>query len=347
MKRLLFIFLFAAAAWTGAAQVRFSPLRVDVGTIREVDGPVEAVFAYRNAGKEPLVVVSVATSCGCTGVDYPRGPLAPGDSAKMVVTYDPKDRPGAFEKQITVRTSAGAAALAIEGEVVPRPRTVEDDYPYLVAPGLRISSLAVVVDRAQVGKTFTRTVGVANVSAAVPAVVEVDRAGLPSWVEAKVEKSYLAAGERTQITVRLTGKEIGSFEADLPLTADGRRLAEKIWVSALFTRAFTDSEQGSPKLEVSQFFYHFSTRKLGEKLVKTFELKNAGTSDLVIDKVETTLPGEVRVTLGKDRLAPGEKTTLKVEAMPSMVGVFNEAVRLFTNQSSAPVRDIRVMANVQ
>lgn len=347
MKRLIFTAILGLAVLSSAAQVRFAPRRIDMGTIKEVDGVAKAVFSYKNIGKEPLVVISVATSCGCTGVEYPRTPLAAGDSATMEVQYDPRDRPGVFERQITVRTSAGDVGLVIEGEVTPRPRTVQDDYPYLVAPSIRISALSVVVDRAQVGKTFTRMVGVANVSTTVPAVVEVDSAGLPSWIEVRIKKPFLAAGERTEIEVRLTGKEIGGFETDIVLTVDGKRLSEKIWVSALFTRPFTGSEVESPKLEVSQFFYHFSTRKLGEKLTRTFTISNSGTAELVIDKVETTAPNEVHGRLNKRVLAVGEKAVLTVEVAPRLVGVFNEAVRLFTNQGSAPIRDIRVMANVE
>lgn len=342
---------FSIVLWLGvlssAAQVSFTPRRLDMGTIKEVDGVAEAVFTYKNTGKQPLVVISVATSCGCTGVDYLKTPLAVGDSARLVVRYDPRDRPGGFERKITVRTSAGDVDLVIEGQVTPRPRTVEDDYPYLVSPGLRLGALAVVVDRAQVGKPFTRTVGVANVSTTMPAVVEVEQLGLPDWVEAKVKKPFLTAGERTEIEVRLTGGAVGGFETDLVLVVDGRRLAEKIWVSALFTRSFSYHERGNPKLELSQFFYHFSTRQLGEKLVHRFELRNGGTSELVIDKVETTLPGEVRAAVSKTVLAPGEKAVLTVEAMPRVLGVFNEAVRLFTNEARSPVRDVRIMANVE
>ncbi|MDZ7776902.1 MAG: DUF1573 domain-containing protein [Bacteroidales bacterium] len=49
----------------------------DYGTIAQnSDGTSE--FTFKNAGKEPLVLSRVRSSCGCTVPTWPRKPIMPG-----------------------------------------------------------------------------------------------------------------------------------------------------------------------------------------------------------------------------------------------------------------------------
>lgn len=78
---------------------------VDIGSIRE--GEVVQFNAWlRNAGGEPLVVKDVATSCGCTSVDYERQPIAPGGMGRFSMRFDSRGMWGMQLKLIEIRTSA-------------------------------------------------------------------------------------------------------------------------------------------------------------------------------------------------------------------------------------------------
>lgn len=59
------------------------------------------VFTFTNTGTQPLVIVDVSTSCGCTSAEYPKAPITPGQDAKIEVVYK-ADRPEHFDKTITV-----------------------------------------------------------------------------------------------------------------------------------------------------------------------------------------------------------------------------------------------------
>lgn len=65
----------------------------------------KAAFTIKNVGKHPLVINNVATSCGCTLVDYPKEPVRSGDSIPLRVTYK-ADQPEHFDKTITVYCNA-------------------------------------------------------------------------------------------------------------------------------------------------------------------------------------------------------------------------------------------------
>lgn len=92
----------------------------DFGQIKEADGAVTANFTVSNAGESPLVITRVVTSCGCTSPEWPKEPIAAGDSAVIKVTYDPKNRPGPFTKPVSVYSNGkqGSLVLNIKGEVL-------------------------------------------------------------------------------------------------------------------------------------------------------------------------------------------------------------------------------------
>ena len=89
------------------------------GTIAENGGKVSHQFLLINKGKAPLIVSGVSTSCGCTTSDYPRKAVAAGDTARIKITFDPKNRPGTFMKMIRVYTknSTTPYILSIRGVV--------------------------------------------------------------------------------------------------------------------------------------------------------------------------------------------------------------------------------------
>ncbi|WP_301069863.1 DUF1573 domain-containing protein [uncultured Bacteroides sp.] len=73
----------------------------------------QAVFKIKNTGNRPLVINDVATSCGCTSVDYPKEPARPGDSISLRVTYK-ADHPEHFDKTITVYCNANPSLVRLK-----------------------------------------------------------------------------------------------------------------------------------------------------------------------------------------------------------------------------------------
>lgn len=126
MKRLLHTTLFllatTIAALAGSPAIQFDEMSHDFGNISEKGGPVTYEFTFTNTGDEPLVIVSVNTSCGCTRPEFPKKPIKPGQSDKIKVTYLPDGRPGEFNKTVRVRTNASRpknVSLKINGVVIP------------------------------------------------------------------------------------------------------------------------------------------------------------------------------------------------------------------------------------
>lgn len=82
--------------------------------------PLKVAFEFTNTGKLPLLITNVETSCGCTAAKYPKKPIAPGMTEKIVVRYDALDM-GSFHKTLKVYYNAEdeIALLNLRGEVIP------------------------------------------------------------------------------------------------------------------------------------------------------------------------------------------------------------------------------------
>jgi hypothetical protein len=66
---------------------------------------VSYTFKFKNVGKADLLISKVSTSCGCTATDYPRDPVEPGETGKIVVTFDSHNKKGFQNKTATVLTN--------------------------------------------------------------------------------------------------------------------------------------------------------------------------------------------------------------------------------------------------
>lgn len=112
----------AAAIAAGKADISFDSTQHDFGVIKEADGKVTHEFKFANTGDAPLVIVSAWASCGCTVPTYPLEPIAPGDSATIVVEYNPARRAGEFTSSVRVKTNAkkGTNTLRLKGVIVPK-----------------------------------------------------------------------------------------------------------------------------------------------------------------------------------------------------------------------------------
>ena len=74
----------------------------DFGRVSQSDGPLSCEFILSNVGGEPLTILAVVSSCGCTGVEWTRETLQPGADGSIRATYSNDEGPYPFDKILTV-----------------------------------------------------------------------------------------------------------------------------------------------------------------------------------------------------------------------------------------------------
>ncbi len=101
-----------------APEIVFAKIVHDYGTLF-VGGDGNCEFEFTNTGKEPLILSSVRSSCGCTVPSWPREPILPGKKNVIKVKYD-SNRLGPINKSITVMSNAKnpTEVLRISGNIV-------------------------------------------------------------------------------------------------------------------------------------------------------------------------------------------------------------------------------------
>ena len=105
----------------GAAMIEFDKTSFDFGTVAEGD-VVNAEFTVTNAGKTDLIITKASPSCGCTVPTWPKEPIKPGESSKVIAKFNTNGKPNKQVKSITLftNTAKGREILTIRGNVTPK-----------------------------------------------------------------------------------------------------------------------------------------------------------------------------------------------------------------------------------
>ncbi len=93
----------------------------DFAEIEEADGPVSHEFTFKNNSESPFSIVYVIPSCGCITVEYTKSVIAPGETAKVNVKYNPEGKSGVFKHKVSVYTDSpsGINTLFVKGKINP------------------------------------------------------------------------------------------------------------------------------------------------------------------------------------------------------------------------------------
>lgn len=216
MKQCIVLLAMANAAPTAFAQhqpertgIRFAAETLSVDTLCEDDSPASRTFTFTNTGAEPVSIVFVNTSCGCTTATYTREAVAAGKTGTVTLTFRPKHRPGHVRESATVYTAGNpqtpAAVLRLTGFVTP---THDRWGTYRFRAGyLCLMRKQVVFTGAAVGGKAEARILCAN-SGGNPLRLSAVRGSLPAWLTMRTEPVPIPA----------------NGEADLVLTADATRL---------------------------------------------------------------------------------------------------------------------------
>lgn len=102
-----------------AVTVNWKNMNHDFGEIKKAI-PATHEFTFVNTSKEIVVISRVTPACGCTASDYTKTPIRPGETGKVVATYNAA-AVGAFTKTVSVvlnDQADKAVTLTFKGNVV-------------------------------------------------------------------------------------------------------------------------------------------------------------------------------------------------------------------------------------
>lgn len=352
----LFILLlclpFLNQAQTAKSKITFEKLQHNFGTFKEELGVQTISFNFKNEGQVPLIINNVQASCGCTTPEWTREPVAPGAKGMIKVSYDPRNRPGVFNKTIRVSSNAENAdvILTILGDVTPRARTIEEDYPNEIGP-LRAKTNHVAFTSIKEKQIRKDSVEIVNNSAQP---VQLSFKTPPPHLSAVIKPAKLNPKQKGYIVVTFDANKIqayGFVMHRMYLNIDGQDdYRNSIAVSTTLEEDFsalTPAELATaPAVKYDGESFDFGDIKPNSKVEHTFNLKNAGKRDLIIRDVKSSC-GCTAVSPSKNMVASGESVPLKVVFdATGKSGRQNKTITVITNDPKNPTTVLRISSNI-
>lgn len=344
MKKVLFIATLLMLSFSIGAQVAVTTMKLsenqhDFGQFKEADGPQKYDFILTNTGRQPLVIKNVVASCGCTTPEWTRQPIPAGGTGKLTAIYDPRDRPGQFNKTLSVYTNTQpeVTVIVIKGEVTPREKTVEELFTFPVG-GVRFESPQLAFTNVKKTEKKIRVLPVINPSA-VPVKIEFDQ--IPAHLTLKATPETLKPGQKGLIE--------GSYDAtkntgwgnvnDMIKVKINGVVQENVYfyVSANLVEDFSSMTKedmlNAPVLKLETNAVDLGKIKGSTQNDVEFKFTNAGKKDLFIRHVRATC-GCTAIQQGSQGVGikPGQSSSIKAAFNSGgYSGKVTKAIYVYTN----------------
>lgn len=324
----------------------------DFGDVKEDGGTVNYTFEFTNSGSQPLVIHTVQASCGCTSPEWTRTPIQPGGKGTLKATFNPRNRPGNFNKSITVTSNAQqpVETLRIVGNVIPKAQTIEDIYPRQMGD-IRLKSSHLSFTRVEPGTKKTEQLELINTSRQS---VTVTFSRLPTHLNMKMEPATLQPGAKGVIIADFDASknsDWGFVVDQVFLLINGaqnneNRLSVSATIEEDYSKWNADQMANAPDIQFRETSFDFGDIKSGDKVQHTFKVTNNGKTPLVLRKVKASC-GCTASEPDKTNILPGETANISVTFdSRGRTGRQNQSVTVYSNDPRKSTMLLRISASI-
>lgn len=339
MKNVLFIFslLLSGSAVFAQPRIQFLTNEHDFGKFKEEAGRQTFNFIVTNTGDSALMIVNVVPSCGCTTPEWTKSPIPPKGQGKITAIYDPANRPGVFNKTLTVHSNAkpGVVVLTIKGEVFPREKTVEELFTWAVG-AVRFESNHMAFTNIKKTEKKIRVMQVIN-TGNEPVKIEFET--VPSHLQLKTNPETLKPGQK--------GLVEGTYDATLNNGWGNVSDMIKVKINGVvqpnlfyyisanlvedFSRLSKEEMENAPIFKVESATVDIGKMDPATNRDVEFKFTNAGRRDLIIRHIRPSC-GCTAVQQGNTVVKPGESSSIKATFNSgSYNGKVNKVIYVYTN----------------
>lgn len=316
------------------------------GEIMVGSGPVSCSFTVKNTGEKPALIYNVATTCGCTDVNWTREPILPGKTGTISVTYSNDEGPYPFDKSVTVYFSGvkKPVVLKLRGVALDKKKPLAELYPVRFGD-FALKESVLKCGNLDQGRSKTESVMVANLSQKPIAVsfkdvspqLSISMTPDPIPPQSTAEMSFTVTADRN-----LWGKNM--YYA-VPVvdgkTVTGPQGEERIGIWAFTKENFDDMAESDkmkgPRPMFRESTYSFGKVKRGNKIHASFCFRNEGQSDFRVYKVNTDACCWSHSDI--PAAAPGEEVTFRVHLDTANMPL-GETLTIVTLTTNSPLRPI-------
>lgn len=356
MKKLILaaLVMLNIPAWSQQAEpLIFREKTYDFGEIDEGKGNTDYEFVFTNNSGRPVKILSVQASCGCTTPGWTSSAISQGKTGFIKVSFDPKGRPGYFNKSLTVLTDldANPVILQIKGQVVGQVTPETDDYPAALG-NLRFKTRSfnmgtIFINKEAVQKKFP----VINVG-----TVPMKFLGLEKPPYLKVETpAALAPQEKGVIKVMYDANlknQFGFTSDNIQFaTDDAGEEIKSISVFATLEEYYPingpDEIAKAPVLLLKEQSVDLGRFRQGARIDRAVTVQNGGKKDLQIKALQGNCDC-ISAEVEKKIIRPGDSTVLRISFSPqNREGTQQKAITLYSNDPRNAVQRINVIVYIE
>jgi len=347
----LFAFIFTINVFAQHGKITFIEREHTFGTIKEVDGPVSYTFVFVNKGTSPLRVKEVDVSCGCTTPEWTENAIAPNDTGFITAEFDPDNKPGEFEKYLTVHTDGTPPIdeIKITGFVIARPTVPEDDYPYEYG-SLRLKDRNFKIGLISTEKVVSKVFEVYNQSESDTLRLNTMQSNAEHIQFALNDLPPKSSGELTLTYDPNKKKDFGSYLRDkvkLPISHTSDDSMTVISSIEEYFPPMNDEELlQAPNISFSKESVLLPKVHAGQISEATITIKNTGKQTLTLHKVYSSCKC-IEADVAERTLEPEATTDLHIKFdTTNRKGVQTKNVIVYANSPKKPYTEIKLQTTV-
>lgn len=350
MKKIIFLLLaiLPFVAFGQKAKIEFEATSHDFGTISESGGPAVYEFVFKNTGDGPLILTNVRTSCGCTTPFWSREPIAPGGKGSVKVSFDPRNRPNNFFKNVTVNSNASnpVVSLTIKGTVTKKPADPYAAYHYSLGK-LKAGSPSLNLGNIFNDAVVEKSIDIVN-TGDQPLTLTVKSEN--SHITSSVTPATLTKGQKGKIYIKYNaaGKNDWGFVTDkIYLTLNDGSKGE-ISIAANIREDFSKVKpEEAPVAEFSEREVQLGNLAKNSVKKHEFYIQNTGKSPLIIRKI-TTSDNSVTASPSRTTIKPGKKAKISLALKTDdQAGTKKKIVSFTFNDPKNTLVSYKLTGNVQ
>lgn len=353
MRRLslTLLLLSAIVALHAETSIRWIGTVHDFGAFDENDGKVNCRFHFVNTGDEPVAIITVRTTCGCTTSSYTRGSVAPGDTAAIDVVFNPVGRAGKFEKEIFVDTNTDPrrSQLTIKGVVIGSSNTVRSRFP-IDAGALKLRSDMIAFGELPSTRIKTEYLDTYNTSADT---LNPQWENLPPYISVGNKPDGIAPGEFNTFAISFDPykcKEYGVITDEITLRTgnDTKVIKTVAIVSEDFTRLTPAQLAKAPVIKVSPTRVELTPVSRSQKKVEChITVSNEGKQPLLLRRVYSADDG-VEVSDFPEKIKKGNTADITVTINLDDISsdFINARVSIVSNSPTSPTTIVRIAGEI-
>ncbi len=353
MNRLLFSGIALLFSLQIFAQAQFKTKVHDFGEVEEDGGNVDYTFRFKNNYKEPISIMAVDVECGCTTPEWSEKAIPAGGEGIIKAEYEPYNRPGIFDKHLTVRTTKDTTELTIKGNVLPRERSnAEEELPDYIGNLLMKSTslqMGVIKTNGEAHKDFQF-----YNNSEKPIIFKIEELEVPEYMEVKIEPLVLAPKTYGKIIISydpIKKNDFGYMVDFISInttdeTEPVKELAVRATIEEYFPPMTEEQKAKAPQLFVLNPIYDFGNASSSQPVSYAFEIENTGKTPLKIRKVKSACSC-LTAEMEKETIAPGAKTKLKLVFDTSdRTGYQSKSVYIYSNSPTNPVQVVKIKGRI-